>query len=223
MPRMFMPAIATVAFVVSTPALADTYNMADFSAGTFGGGANVKAPFSGNGYFPGQGFSGSFVFDNDLIPAAGSGFVNVLTSSFPDAAHIPASDQFVFNFGGLTFTAADAVSPMAIQYNNGKFNGFFYVADFTFNSAQDQLRIQGGSLSVVALDSMGNPTFNNLINGYVNIGDASVTNITSYVPITGPGGGGVPEPATWTMMIIGFGAVGGVMRKRKVKTSVSYS
>ena len=34
---------------------------------------------------------------------------------------------------------------------------------------------------------------------------------------------GVPEPATWTMMIIGFGAVGGVMRKRKVKTAVSYS
>ncbi|WEK42497.1 MAG: PEPxxWA-CTERM sorting domain-containing protein [Candidatus Sphingomonas colombiensis] len=27
-------------------------------------------------------------------------------------------------------------------------------------------------------------------------------------------GGGVPEPATWAMMILGFGAVGGIMRRR---------
>ncbi|MBV8238252.1 MAG: PEPxxWA-CTERM sorting domain-containing protein [Sphingomonas sp.] len=219
MSRMLMPAIAAVALVVSTPALADVYNMADFSAGTFGGNANVKAPFSGNGYFPGQTFSGSFVFDNDLIPAAGSGFVNVLANSFPDAANIPASDQFVFNFGGLTFTAANAIAPMAIQYNNGKFNGFFYLANFAFQGAQYQLQIQGGSLSVVALDAQNNPTFNNLVNGYVNIGDASVTNITSYVPVTGPGGGGVPEPATWAMMMLGMFGIGGALRYRTAKVS----
>ena len=28
------------------------------------------------------------------------------------------------------------------------------------------------------------------------------------------GGGGVPEPATWALMILGFGAVGGAMRRR---------
>lgn len=30
-----------------------------------------------------------------------------------------------------------------------------------------------------------------------------------------PGGGGVPEPATWALMIMGFGAVGGAMRVRR--------
>lgn len=36
--------------------------------------------------------------------------------------------------------------------------------------------------------------------------------------------GGVPEPATWAMMIIGFGAVGGVMRRKsKVTTRVSFA
>lgn len=46
--------------------------------------------------------------------------------------------------------------------------------------------------------------------------------------ITGPGtanaiGGVVPEPATWAMMIVGVGAVGGAMRRRsKVSTRVSF-
>lgn len=33
----------------------------------------------------------------------------------------------------------------------------------------------------------------------------------------------VPEPATWAMMIIGFGLVGSAMRRRTVKTAVSFA
>ncbi|ODU20530.1 MAG: hypothetical protein ABS87_10865 [Sphingomonas sp. SCN 67-18] len=33
----------------------------------------------------------------------------------------------------------------------------------------------------------------------------------------------VPEPATWAMMIGGFGLVGGVMRRRAVRTTVTYA
>ena len=40
---------------------------------------------------------------------------------------------------------------------------------------------------------------------------------------TVPSAGGVPEPATWAMMILGFGAVGGAMRGREVKTKVSFA
>jgi hypothetical protein len=32
-------------------------------------------------------------------------------------------------------------------------------------------------------------------------------------PVPGP----VPEPATWAMMVIGFGAVGAAMRRRSVR------
>ncbi len=36
--------------------------------------------------------------------------------------------------------------------------------------------------------------------------------------------GAVPEPATWAMMLIGFGAIGGAMRRRKATASrVNYS
>lgn len=33
----------------------------------------------------------------------------------------------------------------------------------------------------------------------------------------------VPEPATWAMMIFGFGLVGGAVRRRKANVSVSYA
>lgn len=36
--------------------------------------------------------------------------------------------------------------------------------------------------------------------------------------------GGVPEPSTWALMIVGFGAVGGAMRRRvKVQANVSFA
>jgi len=34
-----------------------------------------------------------------------------------------------------------------------------------------------------------------------------------------PGGGAVPEPATWAMMLIGFGAVGSALRRKKRPTA----
>jgi hypothetical protein len=40
----------------------------------------------------------------------------------------------------------------------------------------------------------------------------------SYVDV-----GAVPEPATWAMMIGGFGMVGGAMRRRRVSTKVSFA
>ena len=36
-----------------------------------------------------------------------------------------------------------------------------------------------------------------------------------------PGGGEVPEPATWAMLIAGFGLVGAVARRRRGALSVS--
>lgn len=43
-----------------------------------------------------------------------------------------------------------------------------------------------------------------------------VSHIAFWGAEPGTPGGGVPEPATWAMMIAGFGAVGAVLRRRKV-------
>lgn len=43
-------------------------------------------------------------------------------------------------------------------------------------------------------------------------------------PSTGGGGsGGVPEPATWALMILGFGGIGTALRSRRQKVSVRYA
>jgi hypothetical protein len=34
---------------------------------------------------------------------------------------------------------------------------------------------------------------------------------------------GVPEASTWAMMVMGIGAAGGAMRRRRVRTSVSFA
>jgi hypothetical protein len=36
-------------------------------------------------------------------------------------------------------------------------------------------------------------------------------------------GDAVPEPATWAMMIVGFGVIGGSTRYRRRKTSFSFA
>ncbi|MEQ1547464.1 MAG: PEPxxWA-CTERM sorting domain-containing protein [Chakrabartia sp.] len=57
---------------------------------------------------------------------------------------------------------------------------------------------------------------------------SSINNITTggrFGPnfeFTDLGTGAVPEPATWAMMLAGFGMIGGAMRSRKTKVSVRY-
>lgn len=38
-----------------------------------------------------------------------------------------------------------------------------------------------------------------------------------------PAAAAVPEPATWGMMILGMGLIGGAMRRKKVRTAVSFA
>lgn len=56
----------------------------------------------------------------------------------------------------------------------------------------------------------------------MTIGGAAVTDFTAFSPDTGFdfrqgyfAAGAVPEPATWAMMVFGFGALGGALRRRR--------
>lgn len=55
-------------------------------------------------------------------------------------------------------------------------------------------------------------------------GTAGQTGFDNITIGSAQAGGAVPEPATWAMMLIGFGAVGYAMRRRpRVATTVSYA
>ena len=147
--------ILTVAFF-SGPSLAfaDVYTMATFTGAINGGNANVKAPFSGNGFTQSDPFSGSFIFDNSLIPASGTS--NVFYQNFPDIALISNATAFSFTLDGLSFNAGDNLNllrPLGIQYKNGQFNGFVFIGDFAFQGHEYQLRTEGPAITVKLLDA----------------------------------------------------------------------
>jgi hypothetical protein len=217
-------AIAAPALVAPTLARADTYTLATFSGAINPGGANVKAPFSGNGFTQGDAISGHFVFDDNLVPGGGTGFQNVAQSSFPDIADIANADAFSFTMDSVMFTAGDNLTtegPLMIQYNNGVFHGFVFTGDFQFQNVFYQLQIQGTSISVLNLDHIPNAFDPNgfpvccssLINAHLN----GITGETPFTP-TPPGGGGVPEPASWALMLLGFAGLGATLRAARARS-----
>lgn len=207
--RALVGAFLLSAAAFATSANAQPYTEANFSAGIFGGNANARAPLL-DPFFPSDTFSGSFVFDNAFVPAAGSGYVNVAFSSFPDIAAIGNADAFSFNFGPYLFTLANDPTAM-IQYNNGQFNGFVFNTTFSFEGQNYLFHLNGGQLIV---NSEADPYGQPYINGYLNIGNASLTGAQPYVPNINGGAGPVPEPATWGMMLLGFAAVGVALRRQ---------
>ena len=210
--------ICIAALAIPTLALADTYDTANFTFGVFGGNANQQSPFQGvvAPYPAGGTFTGSLVFDASQVPAAGSGFVNVFFAGFPDIAQIPGSTALNLPLGSLpAFTLDSALTQFgfqnaAIQYNNGNFNGLYLISDFTYLGNPYELQIQGGTLDIVAIVN-GFPTFNNLVNGFV---DFSLSNVQPYTPPPPPG---APEPATWAMMLVGLSLAGAALRRSKAR------
>ncbi len=203
----------------ATSAMADTYTSANFTFDVNGGNANSQPPFQGViAPWPAGGtFTGSLVFDNDLVPGGSSGLQNVFFSSFPDIGTIPSATALSLAFNGLpAFTLAGAQSgEAAIQYNNGVFAGLFYISDFTYLGNPYELQIQGGSLDIVPIVD-GVPTFQNLVSGSVS---GPLTNEQSFTPPSTTVGA-VPEPSTWAMMILGFAGVGLMAYRRKSKPAL---
>ncbi len=208
-------ALATVLVVAgSTFSFADTYNLVTFTGNINPGNANVKSPFN-SVLTQGGAISGSFVIDNNLIPASGSGFVNVPFSSFPDIANIPPSTAFTIDLGSpsLTFTLADAIQNSgAIQFNNGQFRGFFFVADFLFTDGNPyRFDDQGGTWSIKLLDQIGGapvPLTSAKVSGVI-------TGMTVGAPFVPSTPAAVPEAST--LLLLGGGLVGLVACGKRLK------
>ena len=83
------------------------------------------------------------------------------------------------------------------------------MTDFTFLGSPYQFAAQGGQWNIQALVN-GVPTFNNLVSGFINIGDNNLSGVQPFTP-----GASVPEPAT--MLLLGSGLLGLVGLRRKYK------
>ncbi len=210
---------ATVA-AANIPAFADTYHTATFTGNINGGSANCKAPFD-SVITQGGPISGSFVIDDNLIPASNSGWVNVFFSDFPDIVKIPDATAFTINLGtpSLTFTLADAIQNSgAIQFYNGNFRGFFFATDFIFTDNNPyRFDDQGGTWSIKLLNQLGGfpvPLTSAKVNGVIT----GMTIGAVYEPTPPPP---VPEPATMLLLGLALMGLAGVRREiqKQDKTS----
>jgi hypothetical protein len=210
--RTLLVLVALMATTV-TVASADTYHSASFTGNFNPGSANVKAPFS-SVITQGGPISGSFVYDDQLIPGPNSGFVNVFFSAFPDIASIPPANAFNIDLGGgLTFDLSSALGgSAAIQYKDGAFNGFFFVSDFIFQNNPYELNMQGGTFTIKLLGANGFVTGSSLVNGHLDIGNNNLSDVATFTP----GSTTTPVPEPGSMILLGSGLIGvaGAVRRK---------
>jgi hypothetical protein len=118
--------------------------------------------------------------------------------------------SFMLPFSGL---AAATISSIFNTNQNNNLN----FTSVTLNGTEFNTILTGGT----EFRSLSNQSFSaglqTLIVSGISGGNSSYAGTLAVTP-------SVPEPATWAMMLIGFGLVGFAMRKRSnVRTTVSYA
>ena len=157
--------------------------------------------------YKGPNVSGSFIFDQALVPGGGSGLVNVPLPG--GIGQDPLSFVLGDVPGALTLTAANGIpgNPVQVQYMNGQFNGFAYFASFMYGQHEYELDVNGGIWQIFDRAGGVEDLSHLAAAGYLNFG---LTNVRPYeTPIT------TPEPASVVLVGSGLLAIAGVARRRR--------
>jgi uncharacterized repeat protein (TIGR03803 family) len=124
--------------------------------------------------------------------------------------------------GGLTIDAAGNLFGSTSRGGaNGDYGTLFRLsADGTFSTLHEFAGGSGGLRPVaygwLEADSVGNLYGTTVLGGDFDYGTIfKLSDVGFVVPSVEPPVGGVPEPASWAMLIAGFGLTGAAMRRRR--------
>lgn len=129
----------------------------------------------------------------------------------------------LYNFNNVTFSTAinrnDNAAFSGTLNLSGIFDGtqaFTYAVKYAGTIGTTDTITVGGNIVTILGQKVK-------FNALTLTGSQANDTVTGVLTAT-VGAGAVPEPATWALMIVGFGAVGGAMRRRSaVRTNVSFA
>jgi len=159
---------------------------------------DIKNPTAG---WAGATSLGSFAFNTNIIGTAGT---------LAGSEVFPAVEAGTLVPGGLNASGCDGTGaffcfsfapPVAVASE--------MLFNITTTGTFDYSTTNVPDLKIQFLDSTG-AKVGSLFSAYIPLFTDCV-----FINPTGGGGGGIPEPATWAMMVVGVGAIGAVMRKRR--------
>ncbi len=185
--------------------------------------AAVMWSFSPGLASPGVGFTVINTFDTAL-GITGSNFQIKTPPSdkngAPPANSIPSGTPYLSVLRGGSATVDFGVAVTAFQFDWGSIDSFNTLS--IRSTGADPIIVPGANFTNPANGNQVSPGTNGLFSVWSTAGEtftgltfASSSN-SFEVDNLAIGGLAVPEPATWAMMILGFGGVGATLRQRRI-------
>ncbi|MEK7511170.1 MAG: PEPxxWA-CTERM sorting domain-containing protein [Patescibacteria group bacterium] len=212
----------------------DRYEPPTFVSGVSGGGRNgvlaVGTDETAGSNDRGPSFSGAFYNtqgrQTTLDPGQISASIELYT---PDSAWTNATDDRFGGFWGSTDTGAFPILEFARvagvdqwrAWDNGTWINTgatvnydtWATLEFTLLSSIDKIKYQvdGGSTTLVS--AFGSTAIAKL---YTQVHNTNPDGLVRTANFDNLSTGAVPEPATWALMILGFGSAGAMLRRRRL-------
>lgn len=221
----FFAVAAIVATIGTAPAAAVTYDAFTSFNGTQGAGNFTYGSFDGTTFtaFTGANGCASLISNVTCLSSGGlPGVFKSTTGAHQSGTVIVPGDALILHPGPnagqtsvILFTAPTS-GMYSLSYSGT-------VAD-TNPSGVILFGLQFNTIFPLATLTAGNPTFSSGASGHLNAGqqigigidyDGVYYNDSTAVNVTFTGGGTVPEPANWALLIAGFGLTGAAMRRRR--------